>query len=118
MSARKYLNLFNQFARVDDVTNLISKNVYEVTHQMYNQPNTLVSFDKNKYKSLYKKWGELGIFNHKENEISPLTYGMINYNIEKIDSSLRSAYSVQSSLVIHGLRHYVDGTCPNERLRS
>jgi glutaryl-CoA dehydrogenase len=104
--SRKYLNLFNQFKHVDDVSHLISKNVYEVTHNIYNEPQTLISFNMNKYKTLYKSWGQLGIFNHKENEISPLTYGMINYNIEKIDSSLRSAYSVQSSLVIHPIEKF------------
>ena len=36
-------------------------------------------------KSLYKNWGMQGIFNHKENEIDPFLYGMINYNIESID---------------------------------
>jgi hypothetical protein len=51
-------------------------------------------------------WGNMGIFNHSENEIDPLLYGMINYNIEKIDSSLRSGYSVQSSLVINPIEKF------------
>jgi glutaryl-CoA dehydrogenase len=48
----------------------------------------------------------MGIFNHAENSIDPLLYGMINYNIEKIDSSLRSGYSVQSSLVINPIEKF------------
>jgi glutaryl-CoA dehydrogenase len=35
---------------------------------------------------------------------------MINYNIEKIDSSLRSAYSVQSSLVINPIEKYASNS--------
>ena len=31
---------------------------------------------------------------------------MINYNIESIDSALRSAYSVQSSLVINPIEKF------------
>ena len=116
MSGRKYLNVFNQFKHVDDVTDLISKNVYKMTKMNYKDPNDLVHFNMERYKSLYRNWGELGIFNHKENEVSPLTYGLINYNIEKIDSSLRSAYSVQSSLVIHPIEKFGNDHIKNKYL--
>jgi len=97
MSKRNYINLFKQFNNVDHTTDMISKSVFEITKNRYKNPNDLIKFNISTYKNLYRDWGELGIFNHKDNEISPLTYGLINYNIEKIDSSLRSAYSVQSS---------------------
>jgi glutaryl-CoA dehydrogenase len=106
MSIKKCFNLFKQFDKIDNVTQMIGKNVYEITHKNYNNSDSLLKFNEKKYRKLYKDWGNLGIFNHKENEITPLIYGMINYNIEKIDSSLRSSYSVQSSLVINPIEKF------------
>lgn len=103
---KKYTSLFNQFNKLDSFTQLICKNVLESTKKIYPDPNMLLSFDKNRYKNLYKKWGDIGIFNHSINEINPSIYGMINYNIESVDSSLRSAYSVQSSLVINPIEKF------------
>lgn len=103
---RKYINLFNQFNKLDSTTNIISKNVLEITKKMYPTPDTLLYFDETRYRNLYKNWGENGIFDHKKNEITPLIYGMINYNIESIDSGLRSGYSVQSSLVINPIEKF------------
>ena len=106
MSIKKCFNLFKQFDKLDDVTQMICKNVHEVTLKNYNSPESLLKFNEKKYRNLYREWGNLGIFNHYENEITPQTYGMINYNIEKIDSSLRSGYSVQSSLVINPIEKF------------
>lgn len=103
---KKYTSLFKQFDKLDSVTQLICKNVLETTKKVYPDSNTLLSFDKNRYQNLYKKWGNIGIFNHSLSEINPFIYGMINYNIESIDSSLRSAYSVQSSLVINPIEKF------------
>lgn len=103
---KKYTNLFKQFKKVDNFTELICKNVLETTKKSYPTPDTLLSFNKSRYKTLYKNWGDIGIFNHKQNEINPLIYGMINYNIESIDSALRSGYSVQSSLVINPIEKF------------
>lgn len=103
---RKYTNLFKQFNKVDTFTEIICKNVLETTKKSYPTPNTLITFDKSRYKALYKSWGSIGIFNHKENEITPGMYGMINYNIESVDSALRSGYSVQSSLVINPIEKF------------
>jgi len=103
---KKYTNLFKQFNKLDTFTQMICKNVLETTKKSYPTPNNLVSFDKARYRTLYKNWGELGIFNHKENEISPEVYGMINYQIESVDSALRSGYSVQSSLVINPIEKF------------
>lgn len=58
----------------------------------------------------------MGIFNHKENDITPQTYGLINYSIEKIDSSLRSGYSVQSSLVINPIEKFGTDKIKNKYL--
>lgn len=104
--SKKYMNLFKNFNLVDDATNMICSSVYNTTKQCYNKPEQFLKFNEARYRKLYKMWGNLGIFEHKANEISPFIYGMINYNIEKIDSSLRSAYSVQSSLVINPIEKY------------
>lgn len=103
---KKYTSLFNQFNKLDSVTQLVCKNVLESTKKIYKDSNELRLFNKNKYQTLYKTWGDIGIFNHTVNEINPLVYGMINYHIESIDSALRSAYSVQSSLVIHPIEKF------------
>lgn len=116
MKSRNYLNLFKQFNNLDSETQLICKNVYEVTNKFYNNYDKLIKFNKLDYTNMYKSWGELGILNHKENEINPLIYGLINYNIEKIDSSLRSAYSVQSSLVINPIEKFGSNEIKNNYL--
>lgn len=59
-------------------------------------------FDPN----IFKEMGELGFLGctskgHGAAEVSHVSYGLIAREIEKIDSSYRSALSVQSSLVIH-----------------
>lgn len=102
----KYFNLFNNFNKLDEPSKMICSSVYAATKQIYSRPDDLSKFNEKQYRQLYKKWGGLGIFEHRTNEITPLMYGMINYTIEKIDSSLRSAYSVQSSLVINPIEKY------------
>ncbi len=59
-------------------------------------------FDKN----LYNLFGSMGLLGSTINEyggagVNNVSYGLISYEIEKIDSSYRSSISVQSSLVIH-----------------
>jgi len=106
MSMKRCFNLFNQFDKLDSSTKYFCESIYKITIKNYNNSDSLLRFDENKYRQTYKDWGAMGIFNHAENEIDPLLYGMINYNIEKIDSSLRSGYSVQSSLVINPIEKF------------
>lgn len=113
---KKYTNLFKQFNKLDNFTNMIGKNVHEITRKSYPTPDTLLKFDESRYRNLYRNWGELGIFEHKQNEINPLVYGMINYNIESIDSALRSGYSVQSSLVINPIEKFGSDFIKNKYL--
>jgi glutaryl-CoA dehydrogenase len=113
---KKYTNLFKQFEKLDFTTKMIGKNVYDITKKNYSNPENLLKFDNTLYRNTYKKWGELGIFNHVENQIDPLTYGMINYNIESIDSGLRSGYSVQSSLVIYPIEKFGSDNLKNKYL--
>jgi len=103
---KQYVNLFKQFDKLDVFTNITCKNIFEITKKTYPTPDSLLNFNETRYRNLYKSWGENGIFNHKKNEINPLLYGMINYNIESIDSGLRSGYSVQSSLVINPIEKF------------
>lgn len=107
---KKYTSLFKQFDKLDTFTNMVCNNVKEITKKSYPTPDTLLNFNEARYRTLYKSWGENGIFNHKKNEINPLLYGMINYNIEGIDSGLRSGYSVQSSLVINPIEKFGSNT--------
>jgi glutaryl-CoA dehydrogenase len=107
---KKYTTLFKQFDKLDTFTNMVCTNVKEITKKSYPTPDTLFSFNENRYRTLYKNWGENGIFHHKKNEINPLLYGMINYHIESIDSGLRSGYSVQSSLVINPIEKFGSDT--------
>lgn len=103
---KSYTKMFKQFDKLDTFTNLICKNAYEITKKSYPTADTLLKFDVKRYRQLYESWGHNGFFNHKENNIGPLVYGMINYNIETIDSALRSAYCVQSSLVINPIEKF------------
>jgi len=103
---KQYAKLFKQFDKLDVFTNMTCKNIFDITKKIYPTSDTLLNFNETRYRNLYKSWGENGIFNHKKNEINPLLYGMINYNIESIDSGLRSGYSVQSSLVINPIEKF------------
>jgi glutaryl-CoA dehydrogenase len=114
----KYTNLFRHFDKLDTFTNMVCKNTYEITRQTYPTSESLITFDESRYRQLYQKWGENGLFNHQKNEINPLLYGLINYNIESIDSALRSGYSVQSSLVIHPIEKYGSDALKNKYLEK
>ena len=106
MSMKKSFNLFKHFDNLDSTTKYLCDTIFHITSKHYSSPDTLVKFNEATYRALYKDWGNIGIFNHKENGIDPLIYGLVNYHIEKIDSSLRSGYSVQSSLVINPIEKF------------
>jgi glutaryl-CoA dehydrogenase len=116
MQLYRYRNLFGNFNKLDDTTMMICESVYNTTKNIYSNSDYFLQFNESRYRNLYKKWGGLGLFNHKDNDINPLLYGMINYNIEKIDSSLRSAYSVQSSLVINPIEKFGNDKLKNQYL--
>lgn len=116
MQLHRYKNLFGNFNKLDDTTMMICESVYNTTKNIYSNSDYFLHFNESRYRNLYKKWGGLGLFNHKDNDINPLLYGMINYNIEKIDSSLRSAYSVQSSLVINPIEKFGNDKLKNQYL--
>jgi glutaryl-CoA dehydrogenase len=115
---KKYTTLFKQFEKLDSLTSMMCNNIKEITRKSYPTPDTLLNFNEARYRGLYKSWGEYGIFNHKKNEINPLLYGLINYNIESIDSGLRSGYSVQSSLVINPIEKFGSNTIQSQYLEK
>ena len=64
--------------------------------------NRINFFDKN----MYKEFGSMGLLGstikgYGSPEINKVSYGLIAFEVESIDSSYRSAISVQSSLVCH-----------------
>ena len=57
-------------------------------------------------KKMYQEFGSMGLLGsttigYGSSEVNKVSYGLIAYEIESIDSSYRSAISVQSSLVCH-----------------
>lgn len=54
-------------------------------------------------KLLFKSFGNHGLF---DDDISPINQGLISHEIESVDSGYRSAWSVQSSLVIYPIVKY------------
>ena len=62
-------------------------------------------------KNLFKSFGSLGVLGPTIKDYGGagtnyVSYGLIAYEFEKIDSSYRSSISVQSSLVIHPIFHF------------
>ncbi len=76
------------------------------------KPNVVERDRKNEFdQDLYPKFGSLGVLGqtvktHGGSGTSNLAYGLVAYEFEKIDSSYRSAISVQSSLVIHPINEF------------
>ena len=61
--------------------------------------------------NLYESFGSLGVLGSTINEyggagVNQVAYGITAYEFEKIDSSYRSAITVQSSLVIHPINSF------------
>ena len=62
-------------------------------------------------KEIFKEFGSMGLLGsmtkgYGSSEINKVSYGLIAYEIESIDSSYRSAISVQSSLVCHPIEAF------------
>lgn len=80
--------------------------------QEYLQPKILELFRHEIFDpEIYKQYGENGFLgcmvNYGGNEpISYTAYGLINREVERVDSALRSMLSVQNSLVIWPINEY------------
>ena len=95
---------------LDDLLSEEEKSIRKTTHDYCDKyllpivikDNRKHYFDKN----IYKNFGSLGflgstIEGYGSSNVSKVSYGLIAAEFESIDSSYRSAISVQSSLVIH-----------------
>ena len=106
MIQNTWFDPFFIFENLSEEDRLIQKNVKDFSTSIL-KPN-VVEHNRNHYfdRSLYKEFGKLGLLgstmkSHGGAGASDTAYGLIAYEIEKIDSSYRSSISVQSSLVIH-----------------
>lgn len=68
----------------------------------------ILEANRNEYfdKSIMKEMGELGLLGCTLYGSSYVSYGLIANEIEKVDSSYRSAFSVQSSLVMYPIHTF------------
>ena len=95
---------------LDDLLSEEEKSIRKTTHDYCDKyllpivikDNRKHYFDKN----IYKDFGSMGflgstIEGYGSSNVSKVSYGLIAAEFESIDSSYRSAISVQSSLVIH-----------------
>lgn len=81
------------------------------------QANRKHKFDKN----IYKMLGSNGFLGCTMNEfggagLSSVAYGLINREIERVDSGYRSAFSVQNALVIYPIYTYATAEAKNRLL--
>lgn len=63
------------------------------------------SFDR----GILKEIGSLGLLGSTQEEfggVSPVAYGLIAREVERVDSAFRSSLSVQSSLVMHPIHEF------------
>ena len=105
----KQNNWFDPFFILENLSNeekLIQKNVKDFSDSVLRPTVVALNRDHKFDRDLYKEFGKLGLLgstvkNYGGAGASSAAYGLIAYEIEKIDSSYRSSISVQSSLVIH-----------------
>jgi glutaryl-CoA dehydrogenase len=95
---------------LEEFLNEDEKSIKNNTKKFCNQvllPNVVTNHRNNFFdKKMYKEFGSMGLLGstikgYGSPEINKVSYGLIAYEIESIDSSYRSAISVQSSLVCY-----------------
>ncbi len=111
MKQNSWFDPFFVFESLSEEDKLIQKNVKNFSEDVL-KPN-VVEYNKNHHfdLELYKEFGKLGLLGstlktHGGSGASYTAYGLIAYEIEKIDSSYRSSISVQSSLVINPINSF------------
>ena len=111
MKQNTWFDPFFIFESLSEDDKLIQKNVKQFCDAKL-RPNVVkYNHDHIFDKELYKEFGNLGVLgstikNYGGAAASNTAYGLINYEIEKVDSSYRSSISVQSSLVIHPIYEF------------
>jgi len=110
----KQNNWFDPFFILENLSpeeKLIQKNVKDFSNSVL-RPTVVAHNRDHKFdRDLYKEFGQLGLLgstvkNYGGAGASSTAYGLIAYEIEKIDSSYRSSISVQSSLVMYPIWKY------------
>ena len=100
---------------LDDLLSEEEKSIRKTTHEYCNKnllPIVVKDNQKHHFdKSIYKDFGSMGflgstIDGYGSSNSSKVSYGLIAAEFESIDSSYRSAISVQSSLVIHPIYYF------------
>jgi glutaryl-CoA dehydrogenase len=100
---------------LDDLLSEEEKSIRKTTHEYCNKnllPIVIKDNQKHHFdKSIYKDFGSMGflgstIDGYGSSNSSKVSYGLIAAEFESIDSSYRSAISVQSSLVIHPIYYF------------
>ena len=100
---------------LDDLLSEEEKSIRKTTHKYCNKnllPIVVKDNQKHHFdKSIYKDFGSMGflgstIDGYGSSNSSKVSYGLIAAEFESIDSSYRSAISVQSSLVIHPIYYF------------
>ena len=110
----KQNNWFDPFFILENLLaeeKLIQKNVRDFSNNVLRPIVVNDNRNHNFDRGLYSEFGRLGLLgstvkNHGGAGASSAAYGLIAYEIEKIDSSYRSSISVQSSLVIHPINSF------------
>ena len=101
---------YPDFLKIENSLTEEEKLVYDTVHQFVNKevkPIIADYFERGEFPAhLVKKLGELGFLGSTLSEyggagLSNVAYGLINQELERGDSGLRSFVSVQSSLVIY-----------------
>ena len=111
MKQNTWFDPFFIFENLSEEDKLIQKNVKQFCNAELRSNVVKYNHDHFFDKELYKKFGNLGVLgatikNYGGAAASNTAYGLINYEIEKVDSSYRSSISVQSSLVIHPINEF------------
>ena len=111
MKQNTWFDPFFIFENLSEEDKLIQKNVKQFCNAELRSNVVKYNHDHFFDKELYKEFGNLGVLgatikNYGGAAASNTAYGLINYEIEKVDSSYRSSISVQSSLVIHPINEF------------
>jgi glutaryl-CoA dehydrogenase len=113
--ARSVKGKFSPFAwddafRLDDQLTEDERAIRDAAHQYCQeklQPRVLMAFRNESYdRSIMTEMGEMGFLgatldSHGCADVSYVAYGLISREVERVDSGYRSAFSVQSSLVMY-----------------
>nr|VVW85495.1 unnamed protein product [Nymphaea colorata] len=100
---------FKSLLNEDELIVIDTAHQFAQTHLL---PRILEDYREEKFdRSVIKLMGENGLLGCTLTEyggagLSEVSYGLINKEIERIDSAYRSAMSVQSSLVIHPINEF------------